>query len=160
MKPAAGGLGLVAHPARGAWKSLQRQFNYKPTEPQRNTRVSNGVQTVKLSSSEQRQKVLEGFRVAKANVAERKKQMEKEGRRILKETKGLEPVDPEARTPVASSSAAEANAGSARSSVSQPEVTPIDEDATFLRDIDLAKRLSLAEQQGYERGVAERERRE
>ncbi len=54
MKPAAGIVGLIAHPMNGAWKSIRSDSSRKQEEHQRSTRISDGVEEVKRSTSEER----------------------------------------------------------------------------------------------------------
>ncbi|KAK0185950.1 UDP-Glycosyltransferase/glycogen phosphorylase [Armillaria mellea] len=167
MKPAAGIVGLVAHPINGAWKSIRSDSSKKQEERQRSTRISDGVEDVKQSTSEGRNFIIRRFREAKATTSERQKAMSEAARRVLygdvEEDADLE-FDPSMKTTgQGDSDWYEADAQDANRSSSE-QLNPTEADwsqadqaeASFLRDMEIAKQLSLAEQRGYERGISER----
>ncbi|KAF8894838.1 glycosyltransferase family 1 protein [Infundibulicybe gibba] len=116
MRPAAGIVGLIAHPVRGVWKSEQLQ---------RQTRVS------------ERDEILRRFREAKTGTVSRQAEYRKVAEKAMYEDHSL------------------SRSGSPGAGPSSPPERA-EEDATFLRDLALAKELSLAEQRGYEKGLNER----
>ncbi|KAK0227822.1 UDP-Glycosyltransferase/glycogen phosphorylase [Armillaria fumosa] len=167
MKPAAGIVGLVAHPMNGAWKSIRSDSSKKQEERQRSTRISDGVEEVKRSTSEERNFILRRFREAKATTSGRQKAMSEAARSVLygdvEEDAALE-FDPSMETTGhGNSNSCEADTQDAKQSSSEQSNPPetgwsqADRDeAGFLRDMEIAKKLSLAEQKGYERGISER----
>ncbi len=166
MKPAAGIVGLVAHPMNGAWKGIRSDSSKKQEEHQRSTRISEGVEEAKRSTSEERNFILRRFREAKATTSERQKAMSEAARSVLYESvegdAGLE-FDPSVETSgQGDSDWCEADAQDAKRSSSESNPTEArwsqsdQDEAGFLRDMEIAKQLSLAEQRGYERGISER----
>ncbi|PBK62939.1 glycosyltransferase family 1 protein [Armillaria solidipes] len=166
MKPAAGIVGLVAHPLNGAWKNIRSDSSRKQEEHQRSTRISDGVEEVKRSTSEERNFILRRFREAKATTSERQKAMSEAARSVLyedaEEDAALE-FDPGVETSGQSDSdwceadAQDAKRSSSESNPTEARWSQSDQDeAGFLRDMEIAKQLSLAEQRGYERGISER----
>lgn len=178
MKPAAGIVGMIAHPLEGTWKSVQKPWAKKQDSQQLATRVEHGQLAFEASTDDERQAVVDTFkRLTKAGAAvERKKTMEAEAQEMLKTdasrklTLANEDNDDEKE---ASQDLPEAYRSSSPELVAPteskdgksheppplparrpgPPNTDEDDEAAFQRDLDLAMQLSLAEQQGYERGL-------
>lgn len=156
MRPAAGMVGALAHPAQGAWKSLQKSWAQEQEQYQRQTRIADGVGAVQGGSRLDRDGIVEKFRQAKATTNDRQKaykdiaEKEMYGNDQQHSTSTL-------RTYASSTSsrASISSATSVRSEIAaQASTASQDEDASFERDLEFAKQLSLAEQRGYERGLA------
>ena len=62
MRPAAGIVGMIAHPFEGAWKSVQKPWAKKQESQQLATRVERGQRTLKESTEEERRGVMATFR--------------------------------------------------------------------------------------------------
>ncbi|KAG6831242.1 hypothetical protein H0H87_005808 [Tephrocybe sp. NHM501043] len=173
-KPAAGIIGVVVHPFYGAWKSLQTTTGKGQVHQIRDTRLDDGREAVNHSTAAERADVCRKFKDAQRNTGQRQrkykdiiqktmKENEETIARIQEETdKGagvrslveqqpqgrrlppLLPKRPSARSVVAPF-------------VSSSSSTAEEDDAQLERDLELAKQLSLAEQRGYERGLASRD---
>ncbi|KAK0458622.1 UDP-Glycosyltransferase/glycogen phosphorylase [Desarmillaria tabescens] len=164
MKPAAGIVGLFAHPMNGAWESIRSDFRAKQEEHQRSTRMSDGAEEVKRSTPEERNVILRRFHEAKATVLERQKAMSEAARSMLYEDveeDATVEADPSVETTSrGDSDRCEADAQDARR-LSPEQSTGLglsqsdQDDTDFLRDMEIAKQLSLAEQRGYERGISD-----
>ncbi|KAG8695793.1 hypothetical protein FRC09_008927 [Ceratobasidium sp. 395] len=178
MRPAAGIVGMIARPIEGAWKSVQSPWAKKQDSQQLASRVERGQLALEASTHEERQAVIDTFKrlAGKSAIVERRKTMEAEAREELKTDKSKkltlsdekqndkveasshvstpprrsspEPVDP---APVLESKQSNKPPPLPPRSPHQPNQD--DEDAAFQRDLDMAMQLSLAEQQGYERGL-------
>ncbi|KAG8726116.1 hypothetical protein FRC12_023692 [Ceratobasidium sp. 428] len=178
MRPAAGIVGMIARPIEGAWKSVQSPWAKKQDSQQLATRVERGQIALGAGTHEERQAVIDTFKrlAGKSAIVERRKTMEAEAREELKTDKSKkltlsdekqndeveasshvstpprrsspEPVDP---APVPESKQSNKPPPLPPRSPHQPNQD--DEDAAFQRDLDMAMQLSLAEQQGYERGL-------
>lgn len=151
MRPAAGIVGLVAHPFKGVWKSAQSVTARAQEQQQRNTRVSDGLEEVKLYSQAQRADIVKKFRDLKPGTKERQRQYKDLAEEVMYGNKTKSPA--ESTLPSSSSGPASA-APLAPGTEPSSTPAPVDEDAAFERDLELAKQLSLAEQRGYERGLA------
>jgi len=155
MRPAAGALGLVVHPTQGAWKSMQKMWAKEQEQYQHKTRLSDGVGDVQSSTKLDREAILKKFETAKVttkvrqekykDIAEREMYGDKDqGVKTDRDTIGTE-----------TSQASMSSAPSDKTALTSPLAQSIeDEDAVFERDLQLAKQLSIAEQSGYERGLA------
>lgn len=174
MKPAAGIVGVVAFSFQGAWKMGQSTLGRKQEQQQRSTRVSDGVEAVKNSNHAQRADILQKFKDAKSGAKDRKQKYKV----IAEEAMYGEQSSTDIKTPTSgdtspiSSESELAHVGPSpppklpsrksllrrHPSYSSPQSSSTqdmtDEDATFERDLEMAKQISLAEQRGYERGLA------
>jgi len=144
VKPAAGAVGLVVNPLRGAWASIQKARDAKAFPKHREVRKSDGDRDFKNSSPEQRQRILARFKQAKETEDERKKQYINAADKALEEdriiasttTQDASPFFDTARPPTASSSSYNSNVSS----------IPIDgNEAGLLRDLEEAKQKALEE---------------
>lgn len=170
MKPAAGILGAIVHPAQGAWKSAQKQtVARKQEQHQRSTRIEDGKLAVERSTHEERSIILKRFEASKAEAPARKKAWKERAETALKEdAPQSETADSASGPSNPTSDKSSVSATSPRSEVSTtidtrsntlpptPAPPAADDDAAFERDLEMAKQLSLAEQRGYERGMAMR----
>ena len=73
MRPAAGIIGLVSHPIHGAWEEARFMFQGKEVHTLRHTRISDGIEAVRRSTSEQRMEILTKFEELKSQTSERQK---------------------------------------------------------------------------------------
>jgi len=155
MRPAAGALGLVVHPTRGAWKSMQKSWAKEQEQYQRKTRLSDGLGDVQGSTKLERDAILEKFKTAKMTTKVRQKEYKDIAE---KEMYGNhQDVNADTDTTDGETSQASTSALSDMTIPTSPsEQSFKDEDAAFERDLQLAKQLSIAEQSGYERGLASR----
>jgi len=155
MRPAAGALGLVVHPTQGAWKSMQKMWAKEQEQHQRETRLSDGVGEVQSSTKLDRDAILKKFETAKVTT---KVRQEKYKDIAEKEMYGSKDQDGKTDRDTIGTETSQASTSSAPSDTtaltSPPAQSMEDEDALFERDILLAKELSIAEQRGYERGLA------
>lgn len=160
MKPAAGILGAIVHPADGAWKSAQKHsVARKQVQHQRGTRIEDGKLAVQNSTQEERRMILSRFEESKTGAAARKKAWKEQAEKVLQEeaSPNEQPGSSSSGTPV--STAAVSSDAPILASTESPESSQLnartlsEEDASFERDLEMAKQLSLAEQQGYERGL-------
>ena len=71
MKPAAGALGIVVNPARGAWKSVERQWAMEQTQFRRQTRLSDGVREVYQTRIADRLEIIKKFQDLRSTIKER-----------------------------------------------------------------------------------------
>ncbi|KAF8061758.1 UDP-Glycosyltransferase/glycogen phosphorylase [Lyophyllum atratum] len=164
MRPAAGIVGVVAHPFQGAWRSLQTTTGQRQEHQFRATRISDGREAVKNSSAAQRAEIFRKFKDAQRGKAQREKKYQEIVEKVMQEDaeeRGKANVASEEYSDAKNgSSTSESRTDSARSvATSSTAATPASEtedDAAFGRDLEFAKQLSLAEQRGYERGVASR----
>jgi hypothetical protein len=85
MRPAAGILGLISHPLHGAWEEAKYTFQGKEVVTLRSTRISDGVEAVLRSSSEQRAEILMKFEEAKSHTPERRKAYHDMAKQLLEE---------------------------------------------------------------------------
>lgn len=159
MLPAAGIVGVVAHPFQGAWKALQSSTGQKEQQQQRVTRISDGKEAVKNSTGSQRAAILKKFKEGKPGTKERQRKCKEAAEKVM-----LEEAE-ESRKDMDNAKKESTSDGSSSSSSSSPlppqtaanqdeRTSVIDEDVAFERDLEFAKQLSLAEQHGYERGLA------
>lgn len=177
MRPAAGIVGMLAHPLEGAWKSVQKPWAKKQDSQQLATRVEAGQRALKKSTEQERRAVIETFKrmTTKHATAERRKTLDAEAKDMLQKDKSnkLTLADQEGSGGDASSQMATRTPSPSQSSSTFEEPKPLekrsnppplpprksfqqnedDEDAAFQRDLEMAKQLSLAEQSGYERGL-------
>ncbi|CAE6429532.1 unnamed protein product [Rhizoctonia solani] len=180
MKPAAGIVGMISDPIEGAWKSIQKPWAKKQDSQQLAVRVERGRRAYEASTEEERQEVIEAFkRLTKRNATlDRKKTMEAEAKDMLRtdasrkltlsddqggsdEEAGpsdrprtvLHPLRSASPDHFAHSEDEKAGHPPPLPPKRPPQQNTQDEEAAFQHDLDLAIRLSLAEQQGYERGV-------
>ncbi|CAE6434741.1 unnamed protein product [Rhizoctonia solani] len=180
MKPAAGIVGMISNPIEGAWKSVQKPWAKKQDSRQLAVRVQRGQRAYEASTEEERRDVIEAFkRLTKRNVTlDRKKTMEAEAKEMLKTdasrkltlsddrsgsdeeagpSDGSRPLLHHVRSTSPDHFAHSEDEKASRPPPTLPKRPPQqnteDEEAAFQHDLDLAIRMSLAEQQGYERGL-------
>lgn len=177
MRPAAGIMGMLAHPIEGAWKSVQKPWAKKQDSQQLATRVEAGQRAVKESTEQERRAVIETFKrmTTKNATAERRKTLDAEAKDMLQKDKSkkLTLADQEGSDGDSTSQATPRSPSPSQSNSTFEEPEPLekpkgppplpprkpsqqnqdDEDAAFQRDLEMAKQLSLAEQSGYERGL-------
>lgn len=187
MKPAAGILGAIAHPAEGAWKSMQKSWAREQEQFQRTTRISDGVGAVKGGTKLDQNEILTRFKNAQPTTKDRKKkykdmaekEMDTDDKPRLPErtytgstyTGSTSSPTPDVKPPLpprtprtyndstappsyTDSKASMSPSFSGSDTTAQTSAASQDDDAAFERDLELAKQLSLAEQRGYERGLA------
>src|SRR5262249_28129955 len=85
IRPAAGIVGLVSHPIRGAVESTRNTFGRKEDSPLRHIRISEGLHTVLGSTTADRATILRRFEEAKSQVLERRNAYEDMAKRFLEE---------------------------------------------------------------------------
>ncbi|CUA72150.1 Sterol 3-beta-glucosyltransferase UGT80A2 [Rhizoctonia solani] len=179
MKPAAGIVGMISNPIDGAWKSIQKPWAKKQDSRQLAVRVERGRRAYEASTEEERQGVINAFkRLTKRNATlDRKKTMEAEAKEMLQTDASRKltlsddqggsdeeagPSNPRPMVHPVRSASPDHFAHSEDEKAPRPPPLPPkgppqhnteDEEAAFQHDLDLAIRLSLAEQQGYERGL-------
>ncbi|KAG6918563.1 hypothetical protein DXG01_013362 [Tephrocybe rancida] len=182
-KPAAGIIGAVVHPFYGAWKSMQTSTGRGQVHQVRSTRLCDSREAVKNSTSSERADIIRKFKDAQRSTDQRQKKYKDIFEKAMKENSeaseniqgetsrapstsssvGKTPEDKPTPTPtrrlpppLPKRSSATSSIALSVSSASSAAADDHD-DAEFERDLELAKQLSLAEQRGYERGLASRE---
>jgi sterol 3beta-glucosyltransferase len=125
MRPAAGIVGVVAHPVYGLWQSTRRIFSQPETQPQRSTRVSDGVEAVRNSTKAEQIAILRKFEQAKSNAADRRKAYEEMAERLLRDTEIV-------RDDISKAS----SAGGVLTGAASPGSPADGVDAAFERDLD------------------------
>jgi sterol 3beta-glucosyltransferase len=148
MKPAAGVVGLVAHPAQGAWKSMQKLWAQEQEQYQRKIRVSDGVRDVNSSTRLDREAILEKFKAAKLTTKDRQTSYKNMAEKEMYGDQSQDQTETDMDASHASTSTA------SMGTIAQTPLPKQGEDAAFQRDLELATQISLAEQRGYERGLA------
>ncbi|KAF8589708.1 glycosyltransferase family 1 protein [Ramaria rubella] len=163
IRPAAGVVGVVAYPLHGVWKSGQKTWARKQGSQQRSTRIADGIEEVGRGSREERHRILTLFKdmATPEKIKQRRKEYTDAAKKALEEST-FQPSDigstasgstvtnsPPPRTPSMSRGSFEH-----LDEVAMPHDD--DDDETFQRELELAMQLSLAEQRGYERAMAER----
>ena len=135
---------------------MQKMWAMEQEQYQRKTRLSDGLGDFRGSTGLERDAILERFRTAKITTNARQKKYkdiaEKEmygNHQDVKADRDITDVE----TSQASTSSAPPDT---TTQTSPPEQSIENEDAAFERDLELAKQLSIAEQSGYERGLASR----
>ncbi|KAF5386949.1 hypothetical protein D9615_002027 [Tricholomella constricta] len=160
VRPAAGIVGVVAHPFHGAWKSLQTATGQRQEHQIRYTRISDGREAVKASTAAQCAEIVRKFKDAQRSTEARQKKYREIVEKVMRE-------DAEADRKAGTATEGYSDQKQKRSPPPLPRrttspkhdgpstsVSEADDDAAFERDMELAKQLSLAEQRGYERGLA------
>ncbi|KAH8114206.1 glycosyltransferase family 1 protein [Phellopilus nigrolimitatus] len=166
VRPAAGIVGVVAHPLYGVWTSAAKHFTKRPIQIQRATRISDGLQDVQNSTEAQRLHVLAAFKKARESERKRKEDYKQAAKKVLVEAQEEEvsrareetlaatpgpleaatsstPGSPSAARPPAYS---DSTSGSPTASVpaSNPRLGEVDEaNAQFLADLEKATQLSF-----------------
>ncbi|KAG9038416.1 hypothetical protein FRB95_001273 [Tulasnella sp. JGI-2019a] len=181
MRPAAGALGIVTHPARGLWKSMQNSWAKQEQSQTRATRETAGREAVSREEianakdfHSNQAGILRAFEQSKPKLEERREQLKKEATSFWDGGGGLNfenadgtPVKvPRDSSPYPPSKLANARpapprhpsqsiSGSfnaserpAASSSTTQSTADVDHDAEFERDLEQAKRASLAEHRG------------
>jgi len=150
MRPAGGIVGAIAHPIQGAWRSALNSMVKEQDRPHYHTRVDEGLRAVELSTSGERAEVVRMFKEAsrKENVVARKKRITEVAEEVMYESveegkkKDGQPESSLTSTPnLASFSTSKETRVDTKD-----DDRPNAEDASFDRDLELAKRLSLYEQ--------------
>ncbi|KAL7410756.1 hypothetical protein BDY24DRAFT_398395 [Mrakia frigida] len=164
MRPAAGAIGLVAHPADGAFKSIQSLWARKEVSLSLSTRLEDGQLAFDQSTSSERRALLATFAEVDKHTEERKKALEEKAKLILegkvKKAEGDEEEEGESgRTPGLTLTDEEGS-----EEESEGEKTPKDGKVKMERkkelsegEVKLLRQLAMAEKKGYERGRAEQE---
>lgn len=157
MRPAAGIVGVVVHPFQGVWRSLQTNTGRKQEHQIRDTRISDGREAVRKSTPSQRSEILRKFREAEPGTEARQKRYKEDAEKVLREDAEAERKargDSKEYVDVKDRPSSSSSRTLSSSSVPPAPQSDADDDAAFERDLELAKQLSLAEQRGYERGLA------
>ncbi|KAK7035899.1 sterol 3-beta-glucosyltransferase UGT80A2 [Favolaschia claudopus] len=154
IRPAGGIVGMIAHPVQGLWKSVQSPMARKQEQQQRDVRISDGMAAVQKSTQAQRDEIIRKFKQLKEGTAERQKKYKEMAEAELY-AEAAEQAEEEANTSESSSQQRAAHAGEPSAPSPPPEEQQETEDAEFLRQMEMAKELSLAEQRGYERAMAQ-----
>ncbi|KAJ7272823.1 UDP-Glycosyltransferase/glycogen phosphorylase [Mycena rebaudengoi] len=157
IRPAGGIVGFVAHPLRGLWKSVQSPMAQKQEQQQRGVRISDGVEAVRESTQAQRTDIVQKFRQMKEGTKERqKKYKDMAEKEMYHQDEGAAESGESATISGPSASAPPTPQQSTSAPTpAVPHQTEEEEDAAFERNLEMAKQLSLAEQRGYERGLAQ-----
>ncbi|KAJ3732112.1 glycosyltransferase family 1 protein [Lentinula guzmanii] len=154
MRPAAGIAGVIANPIQGAWKSAQSTLIKEQDQPHYRTRVDEGPQAVEFSVENERAEVVKKFKdlMQEQIVAERKKRIAKAAEEVMygseiseKKEQG-EDMPAEHSISMAPSTSSHSTLKESEKANNNPRSTSPSDDATFDRDMELAKRLSLYEQ--------------
>jgi len=154
IRPAGGIVGLIAHPVQGLWKSVQSPMAKKQEGKMKEVRISDGVAAVRNSTQAQRTEIVRKFNQLKAGTKERQKKYKEiaEAEMYAEKKSGEEGKAPESPQTAAESAQ--------QSTPTGQQTEEEEEDARFVRELEMAKELSLAEQRGYERAMAQMNREE
>ncbi|KAJ7221581.1 glycosyltransferase family 1 protein [Mycena pura] len=141
VRPAGGIAGLIAHPVHGLWKSVQSPKAQKQEWQVREVRISDGVEAVQRSTPAQKSSVIQTFKQLKAGTKQRQTrykdiaEAEMYGEQNLSSKDSDEPALDSAQSPVQ------------RTATSSPTRQQVEDEETdnFVRDLERAKQLSLAE---------------
>ncbi|KAG7086366.1 hypothetical protein E1B28_002326 [Marasmius oreades] len=144
LRPAAGIVGVVKHPMKGAVKSVQSLFSKDKERVQLRTRVSDGLLVAKAGSSSQKQGILRRFEEAKAGTKERQERLAKMAEKVIR-------GEPQQGDDGATPSSSITTSASTPSHSRFPDVTATspptgDAEEIFQRELDLAMKRSLTEQ--------------
>lgn len=173
MRPAAGIVGVLVHPFQGAWKGMQSPIGRRQEQQERITRISDGIEAVRNSTESQRSGIIRKFNSAKPGTKERQRKYKDLAEKVMLEGAETDRKDSDRSKDGGASPSSSKSSPTSPSKSPPPPLTPRrlpppfprsgsqrsgrgepDEDAEFERDLELAKQLSLAEQRGYERGLA------
>lgn len=160
MRPAAGALGLVALPLHGIFQQFRNAVSNKGDTLQTETRRIEGREAVQASSKVEREAVIAKFKSLQATTRERQKKLSKLAEAALLEDQDVETSTEDNTEAHEAHGASDTDAESPESVMQSSKSTPQgnthadDSDAQFERDLEIAKQLSLAEQRGFERGLA------
>jgi len=153
IRPAGGIAGAIAHPVHGLWKSVQSPTAQKQERRQREVRISDGVEAVQRSTPAQKNRVIQTFKQLKAGTKERQTRYKDIAEAAMYGKQN--PSNEDSEDPVLNS------AQSQRTTTGSPTRQQVeDEETDFVRDLEIAKQLSLAEQRGYEQALAQMKRPE
>ena len=157
MRPAAGIMGFIAFPLQGAWKSMQSEMGRTQENRQHHTRLADGKAAVQQSSPAQRAQIIERFNKALPDTPARRKHYMEAAERAMFEDTNLDPHEIQQASKLTSqtgNSDVPSTSTSTTSGTPTPPTTDtdlvdtsLDEDAAFLKELEMAKRLSLAEYQ-------------
>lgn len=157
MRPAAGIMGFIAYPLQGAWKSMQSEVGRTQENRQHLTRLADGKAAVQQSSPAQRAQIIERFNKALRDTPARRKHYMEAAERAMFEDMDLDPHEIQQASKLTSQTGNSDISSTSTSSTSGTPTPPttdtasadagLDEDATFLKELEMAKRLSLAEYQ-------------
>jgi sterol 3beta-glucosyltransferase len=133
----------------------------KQQERQREVRISDGVEAVKKSTPAQRAEVIQKFKQMKSGTKERqKKYKEIAEAEMYEEQQGSNEGEGESGSTSPQSTSPSSAQQSAPTPQTSEQSTEDEEDATFTRELEMAKELSLAEERGYQRALAQMNRPE
>lgn len=151
-------IGVISNPMRGMWLSLSRTSHKVAIEPLRAVRLSQGKQDAESANAEERQRVLNVFKLAsRKDIAKaRRKTMEERAQNVLtnggvgtliideKEEKDNDVLDiPPSFSPPQSPTSAN------QEEVTLPTAMEVDEEETrFQKDLETAIEASTQESQG------------
>ncbi|KAG5634499.1 hypothetical protein H0H81_001742 [Sphagnurus paluster] len=165
MRPAAGIVGVVAHPFQGAWKSLQAATRqHWESRHIRYARIADGTTAIGRSTAAQRAEILERFKDAQRGTEGRQRQYREIVEQVIRDDEeAIRKTGAVIETPSSGTEeepslpprivSPPVESGTSHSSQDRPR-SQVEDDAAFERDMELAKQLSLAEQRGYERGIS------
>lgn len=156
----------VAHPADGAWKSIQSIWARKSVSVTRQTRLDDGLEAFKASSSSDRKKILSKFAELDKKTGERRKALEERAKEILEgRVKRAEGEEKEEEQMLTLREEEDEGEGGEETEESEGVKTPKEEGKNKRvvkenqelsdADVKLLRQLAHAEQKGYERAQAE-----
>lgn len=163
LRPAAGGLGLVVLPARGLMASLTKKLTSIDKLPIRaEARKEEGAKAFEQSSKDERAAIVRTFEKlsTKASLEERKKRLGEEAVEMLLEQPELEGSQGSDKDSFVTTESGQTLVSPSPSSTPKPDQPAPDpraefDEAAFQRDMEMAMKISAAEQAAYERGKAE-----
>ncbi|KAG8976659.1 hypothetical protein FRB90_009096 [Tulasnella sp. 427] len=150
MKPAAGALGVVTHPARGIWESMRSNWKKHPELQVMVARRWEGQEAVKNCRNVEnpRSSILKAFDTAKGTTVKRKEEYTSQAETFLRGgdfnlEKTVEPSVPRSANPPPIPPRKAPEQGEPKEE--QPSVAQEADEAAFERDMEEAIRLSLAD---------------
>ncbi|KZO92404.1 glycosyltransferase family 1 protein [Calocera viscosa TUFC12733] len=166
LRPAAGIVGMIAHPMAGAWAQVQTSIGKRTDSSRIRTRQQEGQTAVKESKDSERRAVLARFAELKKDTETRRRALLEEGEKMLKDgglgVEGAPSADTEEQTSDEGTQVSAPDKSLDKPTLNKPALpprpqtsNPAEADEQFDRDTEIAKQISLAEQRGYERGLAQ-----
>ncbi|KAL0059449.1 hypothetical protein AAF712_013793 [Marasmius tenuissimus] len=120
IRPAAGIVGVIKHPMKGAIKSFQSQFQKDKENVQYQTRVADGRLAVKEASARDKEMIRKNFEEAKPGTKERQGRYAKLATKVLYQEQGQEDWNAAGESHSSSSALPQPSQGSFSTHNSQP----------------------------------------
>lgn len=141
---------------------MQKTWAKTQEQSQRATRISDGVEDVKNSTKGDREKIMAKWKELSKTTRQRQKKCKEEAEKVLYDEETADVGRKHAAKEASSSTKSDRpglpppslGTSSNPKNLETQQTAVVGDDAAFERDLEMAKQLSLAEQRGYERGLA------